>query len=101
MNIAYNSTVTVSFDVAHALRVRVLAVRYSQQTAPSPAPPTTFAPTPNDLQHLQSWLGRAYPVAQVIWSAGTIDANRAAPFTSGDINAQLAASTSEPTITGW
>jgi hypothetical protein len=63
----------------------VLAVRYNQQGS-------TFVATANDLQHLRSWLGRAYPVADVVWSSGTIDANMQGPnFTSNDINAQLAA----------
>jgi hypothetical protein len=90
LSVAFNSATTVHFENSHPLRVRVLAVRYSQQISP-PAPASTFLATANDLQHLQSWLRRAYPVADVIWSTATIDANAAAPFTSGDINAQLAA----------
>lgn len=90
--VAFNSATTVNFDASHPLRVRVLAVRYTQQVAAPPAPPTTFVASAGDLQHLQSWLGRAYPVAQVIWSTGTIDANKSGPnFNSGDINAQVAA----------
>ena len=70
----------------------MLAVRYNQQVNPPPAPLSTFVATANDLQHLRSWLGRAYPVADVVWSSGTIDANMQGPnFTAGDINAQLAA----------
>jgi hypothetical protein len=88
--VAYATSTTVNVHASHPLRVRVLSVRYTQQTRP-PGPPTTFVAATTDLQHLQSWLGRAYPVAEVIWSSGTIDSNKAAPFTSGDVNAQLAA----------
>ena len=69
----------------------MLAVRYNQQVNPPPAPPSTFVATANDLQHLRSWLGRAYPVADVVWSSGTIDANNQGPFLAGVMNAQLAA----------
>jgi hypothetical protein len=82
--VAFNVAATVRFIAGHPLRVRVLAMRYSQQAR-------TFVPTANDLQHMQSWLRRAYPVADVIWSTAVVDANTAAPFGSGDINAQLAA----------
>jgi hypothetical protein len=101
LHVAFNSATTVNFDASHALRVRVLAVRYTQQVAPPPAPPTMFVATANDLQHLQSWLGRAYPVAQVIWSSGTINANKTGPnFGSGDINAQLAAIRAQDVASG-
>lgn len=82
--VAYNSAHTVTLQAGHPLRVRVLAVRYRQNNR-------TFLATANDLNHLRSWLGRAYPVSNVIWSTGTIDARAAVPFGSGDINAQLAA----------
>ena len=77
LQVAFNSPSTVH-------RVRVLAVRYNQQGS-------TFVATANDLQHLRSWLGRAYPVADVVWSSGTIDANNQGPFMAGVMNAQLAA----------
>jgi hypothetical protein len=91
MSVAFNSATMLQFSANHPLRVRVLAVRYRQQVNPLPAPMTTFLATASDLQHLQSWLRRAYPVANVIWSTGVIDATAAVPFSSGDINAQLAA----------
>ena len=87
----YQAPLTVNFEAGHPLRVRVLSVGYSQQVNPAPAPPTTFLPTDVDLNHLRSWLGRAYPVSDVIWSTGTITSNKAAPFGSGDVNAQVAA----------
>jgi hypothetical protein len=67
-----------------------VSVRYSQQVNPPPAPPTTFAPSQNDLDHLRSWLRRAYPVSEVIWSTGVVDSNTAPPYTSNNTNAQLA-----------
>jgi hypothetical protein len=91
LQVAFNSPSTVNFGASHPLRVRVLAVRYNQQVNPPPAPLSTFVATANDLQHLRSWLGRAYPVADVVWSSGTIDANNQGPFTAGVMNAQLAA----------
>jgi hypothetical protein len=92
LQVAFNSPSTVHFGASHPLRIRVLTVRYNQQVNPPPAPPSTFVATASDLQNLRSWLGRAYPVADVVWSSGTIDANMQGPnFTSGDINAQLAA----------
>ena len=91
ISVAFNSATIVHFDASHPIRVRVLNVRYRQQVNPPPAPATTFLATASDLQHLQSWLRRAYPVANVIWSSGVIDAAAAVPFGSGDINAQLAA----------
>ncbi len=95
VHIAFNSPTTVNFDASHPLRVRVLSVRYTQG-----APPTTYAPAATDLQHLQSWLSRAYPVAQVIWSTGIIDSNTAAPFSSGNVNAQLAAIRAQDVASG-
>jgi hypothetical protein len=91
LHLAFNSATTVHFDADHPLRVRVLAVRYQQQVNPAPSPPTTFVASASDLQHLRSWLRRAYPVAAVIWSSGVVDARARTPFTSSDINAQLAA----------
>ncbi|MBV9171067.1 MAG: hypothetical protein JOZ81_13390, partial [Chloroflexi bacterium] len=100
LHVAYATSVALTLDESHPLRVRVLSIRYTQQIQPPPAPLTTFVATANDLQHLQSWLGRAYPVAQVIWSSGTIDTNKPAPFTSGDINAQLAAIRAQDVVAG-
>jgi len=90
LQVAFATSTTVGVDASDPLRVRVLSVRYTQQIQPPPAPPT-FVAASTDLQHLQSWLGRAYPVAEVIWSSGTIDSNTAAPFKAGNVNAQLAA----------
>jgi hypothetical protein len=77
---------TVWFHPSPPLRVRVLAFRYRQGT-----PPVTYTPSALDFDALLSWLGRAYPVGQVLSSTGTVDAAAAPPFGCGDINSQLAA----------
>jgi len=75
-----------TFTAATVLRLHVLNLRY---TTGSPA--VTYSATANDLAHLQSWLGRAYPIPNVAFSSVTVDATAAWPFTSGDANAQVAA----------
>jgi hypothetical protein len=77
---------TVRFHASPPLRVRVLGFRYTQGN-----PPVTHTPSNLDFQALLSWLGRAYPVGQVISSQAVIDATAAPPFSCNDINAQLAA----------
>jgi hypothetical protein len=77
---------TVWFHFSPPLRVRVLGIRYAQGT-----PAVTHLPGDRDFDLLVSWLGRAYPVGQVVESRVLVTANAAAPFGCGDINAQLAA----------
>ena len=48
---------------------------------------TTVTPTPLDFTLIQSWLGRAYPVASVEWSQVTVDGPSAWPFQAPEINA--------------
>jgi hypothetical protein len=77
----------VRFLGSPPLRVRILGMRYTMGT-----PPMTYAPSTFHINMLLSWLGRAYPVGQVISSVGVADVTAAAPgFGCGDINAQLAA----------
>ena len=76
----------VRFIASPPLRVRILGIRYQQGT-----PPVAFVPSSLDFDLLVSWLGRAYPVGQVISSRTVIDATALPPFGCGDINAQLAA----------
>lgn len=77
---------TVWFHRSPPLRVRILGMRYSQGT-----PPVVHTPTNLDFSLLISWLGRAYPVAQVVNSTAVVDVTAAMPFGCGDVNAQLAA----------
>ncbi|MEU6036881.1 hypothetical protein ABZ801_15880 [Actinomadura sp. NPDC047616] len=74
------------FHEGAPLRVRVLAFTYQWGT-----PPSTVAPTDRDMRLLLSWLGRAYPVAEVQSTQGSVAATAVPPFGCGDINAQLAA----------
>jgi hypothetical protein len=77
---------TLWFHATPPLRVRVLGMRYTQGN-----PPVTYIPRNLDFDLLDSWLGRAYPVAQVVSSRVLVTATTAPPFSCGDINAQIAA----------
>jgi hypothetical protein len=79
-------TKTVTMVESPELRLRVLNLRYA-----TGSPPVQYAATKSDLEHLASWLRRAYPVAEVDFSSVTITATAAWPFTSGQANAQVAA----------
>jgi hypothetical protein len=76
----------VWFNGSPPLRVRLLGIRYAQGS-----PPVTYIPSNLDFDLLVSWLGRAYPVGQVISSRVLVTANATPPFGCGDINAQIAA----------
>jgi hypothetical protein len=77
---------TVWFHASPPLRVRVLGLRYRQGT-----PPVTYTPSNLDFQLLLSWLGRVYPVGQVVSSQAIIDATASPSFSCNDANAQIAA----------
>jgi hypothetical protein len=79
-------TKSASFSTGPPLRLRVLNLRYTTGT-----PPVTYAATASDLAHLQSWLGRAYPVPNVVFASATVNATATWPFDSGQANAQIAA----------
>lgn len=76
----------VTFQSGALLRVRIIRITYQQGS-----PPVTYAPSNLDFNLLVSWLGRAYPVSQVMASQATVAATAAPPFGCGDINAQIAA----------
>ena len=80
------ATLTVSFTARPPLRIRLFGMRYQSGT-----PPVTYIPSALDFGLINSWLNRAYPVAQVISSQAIVDATAAPPFTCNQINAQLAA----------
>ena len=69
---------TVTFVRSPRLRLRVINLRYTAQT-----PPVQFAASNNDLEHLESWLTRAYPVREVEFSSITVNSTNAWPFDSG------------------
>lgn len=80
------SPLTVTFVVSPPLRLRVLGISYTFGT-----PPQTFIPTALDFGLVNSWLQRAYPVAQVLSSQAVVPATATPEFNCGDINAQVAA----------
>jgi hypothetical protein len=97
-----DATRTVTFTASAPLRVRILGIRYQC----SGTPPVTYSPSQLDFDLTNSWLRRAYPVAQVISSQAIIDATFGTqpfdcsgcsadppiyPFGCGDVNAQVAA----------
>jgi hypothetical protein len=79
-------TKTVTFTASPPLRLRVINLRYSTGT-----PPVTYVATASDLDHLRSWLRRAYPVAEVRFSSITTDATATWPFQGPQANTQVAA----------
>jgi hypothetical protein len=69
------------------VRIRLVSVPYTVGQ-------TTFTPRADDFNMLVSWLRRAYPTSQVIWSQTTIGALRGTPdqnpgFNASDVNARL------------
>jgi hypothetical protein len=79
------ATRTVTFVRSPRLRLRVINLRYTAQT-----PPVQFAASKNDLEHLESWLTRAYPVREVEFSSITVNSTNVWPFGAGQANAQVA-----------
>ena len=76
----------MQFVEKHSLRVRILSLRYSNAKSP-----TTFEPTALDYQLIESWLRRAYPVADVVFSRAVVTASQTWPFNADQTNAQVAA----------
>ena len=79
----------VKFKEAAPLRVRLIKIRYR-----TPAKPSGLVPTARDAALFKSWLSRAYPVSNVIFSDTIVDSTIKPPFedeTSNDVNAQLSA----------
>ena len=77
---------TATFLRSPKLRLRVINLRYS-----TGSPPVQFAATESDLEHLESWLTRAYPIPEVEFSSVRVNATAPWPFNSGQANAQVAA----------
>ena len=72
---------TVPFAATPPLRVRILGVRFLGGT-----PPVSHEPSALDYTLIQSWLERAYPVADVQWSQAVVDAPSMWPFEASTIN---------------
>jgi hypothetical protein len=61
----------VTLHPAVPLRVRVIGIRY--QIQPPGGPAQTYEPAAIDYALIRSWLGRAYPVVEVVWSQTVVD----------------------------
>jgi hypothetical protein len=84
--LAPRQATSVSFLAAAPLRVHIARIRYSQGGSTA-----THLPSALDIDLIRSWLRRAYPVAQVVFTTTTIDAPHDAPFDAAEINAALIA----------
>lgn len=95
--LAAPAAVDVTMVESAPLRIRVIGLRYldSQQRPVSPAA--------IHFSYLQSFLLRAYPIAEIIWSQIVVDADFSPPFdaTTADFaNAQIAALRSREVSSG-
>ena len=77
---------TATFLEGPELRLRVINLRYATGT-----PPVQHAASKSDLEHLESWLARAYPIEEVDFSSVTVAATATWQFTALQANAQVAA----------
>jgi hypothetical protein len=76
----------VPFRSSPPLRVHVVGIRYHDGNSAN-----TFEPGPLDFELLRSWLGRAYPVAEVVWSQVTVDFSTPWMFVAEKVNDHLRA----------
>ena len=81
LKVPANARRKVRFQVTPPLRVRILGVRFQ-----GGSPQVSMSPSVLDYTLIQSWLGRAYPVASVEWSQAAVDAPQAWPFDASIIN---------------
>jgi hypothetical protein len=84
---------SVNIGQGVSLRLRLVLMSYSLNGMIN-------TPTATDVSHIQSWLGRAYPVDAVIMSTANAVATPTAPFNAADINAQLIAMRAVDVATG-
>lgn len=75
------STRKIQFQTTPPLRLRLLGIRYRD------ADGNSFEPSGTDYKLIQSWLKRAYPIADLQWSQLVVDAPRTWPFDASTINA--------------
>lgn len=76
----------VTFQNAPTVRVRAMSVPYKPNGTT-----TVYSPTQNYFDHLSSWLRRAYPTGNVVFSQGALGTRNGSPgnFDADDINSQL------------
>jgi hypothetical protein len=87
----FNGTTELQADFVAAppIRVRCVGLRYRDSNSG-----TTFTPGAVHFSYFRSFLHRAYPVPDVIWSQIVVDADFSAPFSTSTpvrANAQIAA----------
>jgi hypothetical protein len=76
----------VTMQSAPPARVRVLGITY-----PFGTPPVVQTPRTLDFDRIASWIGRAYPTAQVQMARLNVPATATWPFNCNQVNAQLSA----------
>ena len=76
----------VTFKASASLRLRLVRLRYTMGS-----PPVTHEPGATDVDHIASWLRRAYPISQLELTTTTATATPAPPFGAAQTNAQLIA----------
>lgn len=74
---------TVEFEATPPLRLRMVGIRY--QTADG----NTYEPSGTDYGLIQSWLKRAFPIAQLEWRQTTVAGPSQWPFNAPAVNALL------------
>jgi len=79
-------SLTVQFQQTPSLRVRILALKYTKAGSL-----LTYEPSALDYALIESWLRRAYPVPDVIFSRVVVSSNYTWPFDADQSNAQVAA----------
>ena len=71
----------VQFQQSSTLRLQMIGIRYQN------AGGTSFEPSGTDYALIQSWLKRAYPIANLSWSLKVVDAPQVWPLQASTINA--------------
>ena len=71
----------VQFQPSPPLRLHMIGIRYQNTQGRS------FEPSGTDYALIQSWLKRAYPIANLSWSLTVVDAPQVWPFQASTINA--------------
>jgi hypothetical protein len=79
---------SVSFEQSAPLRLHVVGLEYTTGMGPGVQ---AHAPAAADFALVRSWIGRAYPIAQLTMSQAVLRSTAAWPFECGDVNAQLSA----------
>jgi hypothetical protein len=88
LNVPPGANRIVTYHATPPLRVRVLGVRYQDSTH---GPTQSHEPAVKDFVLIRSWLGRAYPIATVVWSQTVVDGPNTWPFDAIQNNAFIRA----------